>query len=357
MGKAIRLGIEQFFHHVGGERLLDGVEAIRLGQRIIHCDEHRQLELAADHRGVGEHLIAGCRQPVQPRADDFPHARGQRRVLAAARRREQPAHLGEEERIALGAFEQLRQAGLGRSVRADELARLVQAQSAQRHTRVVRSARQIAQRAEQRMTPVDLGVAVRAEQEQARIGRVGGEELQQPQRSGVGPVQIVDDEHDPARRRRALPEGGQRVEQPEARLCRVGRGRLANRGARLGRLGHDIDDPACPASQRARDFGRLMPIDVGAQQLHPGPIGRCTGFFRATSPQHFHSRRCGVRGQLLRRTRFADAGLAREHDDLRLPVARAQQSLIQCQEFLASPDEVRARSGCRRRREWWAVGR
>ena len=93
---------------------------------------------------------------------------------------------------------------------------------------------ELGERLRERVPARELHVAVGADEEQAHARELARDELEQAQRSLVGPVQVVEHEHERLRPRGALQEGGERVEEAEARLLRV----LERR--RLGQIGQTL---------------------------------------------------------------------------------------------------------------------
>ena len=72
------------------------------------------------------------------------------------------------------------------------------------------------------MVAAQLDVAVGADHEQRAVAQLAGEELEQQQRGLVGPVQVVEDEHQRPRGGGAGEEARDRVEEAEARLLVLG---------------------------------------------------------------------------------------------------------------------------------------
>ena len=105
-------------------------------------------------------------------------------------------------------------------------------------------------------------VAVGADDQDPAVGELAGHELQQQQRGLVGGVQVVEHEHERLRRRGALQERGERVEEPEARALGLdgGHGRQVGQDrAQLRQQLRDVDRPGAElrAQQlRARRGGR-----------------------------------------------------------------------------------------------------
>ena len=227
--------------------------------------------------------------------------------------------LFDEERIALGLFvegegERARHlvaaAGGQARPRREQRLHAVGVESAQQDALVQPLAPQLAQHFGERMAPVEVDVAVGADDEQAAAGQPPGEVLQQQQARLVGPVDVVEDEQQRGGLRGVDQKRGDRLEQPVAfgfRLLRwrppggpgcacefprraspgVGRHRPTRRAARRGpgyshigaalrRTGHTAARP------RSRSTARARP-------------GRRAGGRRPTAPRSGVSCRCPVR--------------------------------------------------------------
>jgi hypothetical protein len=105
-----------------------------------------------------------------------------------------------------------------------------------------RLARETAERLEQRMLARHLDVAVGADHEQAGRAHLASEELEEKERRLVRPVHVVEHEDERLADRRGLEEGGDAVEEPEARLLGLERRRRRQVGQSLAHVGHDLRD-------------------------------------------------------------------------------------------------------------------
>jgi hypothetical protein len=122
-------------------------------------------------------------------------------VVAVA---QMPDDLLDEERVALGLAVQRvheRRLGAGHAERGHQLGDLGLGQAAELEMLEQVLPPHVGDQLKQRVVGLELGVAIRAEQEHAARLRRADEVLEQLQRRPVGPVEVVEDEHE--RRRRA----------------------------------------------------------------------------------------------------------------------------------------------------------
>ena len=186
----------------------------------------------------------------------------------------------------------------------------------------------------------EFGVAVGAQHQQRTVVEFGGQEREQPQRGRVGPVQVFEHQQQGRPLRCAAQETDDGVEQPEPRLRvvqRVGIGR--GHGDMVGQFRHDAGDVDQRVAEGACRVGVATAAQVAADQLAPGPVGRCAGLLQAAAPQHRHAIGFGLRRQLLRQPRLADAARAGQHHHLSVAPAGGGQRGRQTGEFLAPADE------------------
>ena len=168
--------------------------------------QQREVELAARDGGGGQHALGLRGEPGEAAADDLLDAFGDRQLGARIERVEVPEHLLDVERVPAGLAVQPGRQFRRRVARLDDLRdrSRVQARDGDALDEVVAS--QVRERRGQRVRAVDLAVAEGAEHE--RRLRAPEHVGEQPQRAGVGPVQVVERQHG-ARQPR-----GDRLEQP-----------------------------------------------------------------------------------------------------------------------------------------------
>ena len=187
-----------------------------------------------------------------------------------------PDDLLDEERVAVGLAVQgadERRLGGGDAERRDELGDLRLGQALELEALEHALAAHVGDQLEQRVAGLELGVAVGAEQEDAARLRRADEVPQQLQRRAVGPVEVVEHEHERRLRARLAEQRGDRVE--EAGPAGVGVARRRRRAA----------GPSSPnriASSAARTPSRSRSGSSDAPDDHPRTIST-TGWYGASA--------------------------------------------------------------------------
>jgi hypothetical protein len=173
--------------------------------------EHLPVELPAEHGGVGQQAGHRLGQQREPAPHRVPHARRDRRERVAAV--PQARGLLDEERVAAGTAVHLARQVVVRldpGGAGDQRADLRAVEAGQRDRRGAGQQRQH-QRGQRVVGGLDLDVAVGADEQQALEPRVLRDELQQPHRLRVRPVQVVEHHHDRLPLRRRDERAGDRV--------------------------------------------------------------------------------------------------------------------------------------------------
>jgi len=153
-----------------------------------------------------------------------------------------------------------------------------------------------------------LDVAVRAENEQACVGELGGNEAQQEQRCRIGPVEIVE-HHEQWAVGTELPQRAcDRLEELEARVGRL-------RFGRHHRPWHVVGEQGCERVCRGTGAMLRLPLLVGPEHLDPRPVRRCTLRLLAPAPAYRHAERGGAERELARDAGLTDARLAHEEHE------------------------------------------
>jgi hypothetical protein len=350
-GRGLRVGGDQ---DAGGDRLVEGPQE---GSALEAGDpgQGRQGGLPARDGRDAEEAVAGRREAVEAAPDDLPHRRGEGQGLLPGPRGpgepalggQEPDHLGDVEgvprrRLVDGGGQPRRDVPSRRH--AGERGHLLPAQAGQADPLAGRLPPQLGQEAAQRVPAADLDVPVRAEGEDATLAQPAGEELQEEQRRDVRPVEVVEDDDQGLRGGGGAQEGVDAVEEPEAGLGR-GEGRGSRgRGRQAGRdLGHHLGHHPRAGAQLGPQRGRVAPAGVGAQDLHPGPVGGGARSRVAAPPQGPRPARPGPGRRLLRGARLADPRLAGEQDEPALPGAGAGDAGPQRRQLRPAPDERRRR--------------
>ena len=83
-----------------------------------------------------------------------------------------------------------------------------------------------------------------------------------------------------------MQEGGDRVQQAEARALGVRRRRLRKVGEETADLGEDGGQLGAPVAELGAQRLGLAVADVGPQRLHPGPVGRRAAGLPAAPDAH-----------------------------------------------------------------------
>ena len=270
---------DRLIRHIAGQRVAKQIGQIALdllGQNQLglgellepieqpivagdHAGEHRVGEAPADHSGDLQHLAAAILQPIQPRGDHaldaIRHGRlvqraSQPPATGIARQRagfDQAAHhFFDKERVALRALDQRGQ--LGRRLAQQQRAHQVDAAIGRKLAHLdPRAIIQLAPRLGDRWIH-----AVAQQQQQRRLRRAAHQPAQQIERRGVGPVQVVDDQH-----QRAVAGLGQ-DQRLDQLLCAVvallGRQRCGQRRI-IERDPQQVAQQWCEARQIRRQLG------------------------------------------------------------------------------------------------------
>ena len=344
-------------------RLLDDVRRHRLvqrlqqhvfGQRRPGAQQYLPGEVATDHRGKREDLVAAGGQEIEAAADrlGYPlgdsHRRGKRCVTESAPLFEKAYDLAQEQRVALGLdVQRLCQPRWCRCPGgSDECLHLLLAQPREIEPGKMRYPRQAAQRIGQRVVTRQFSRTISADQQNPTFGQLGGEKLEQTQGRRVGPMEIVEHDQQSAAAAQAREQPPDRFEHAKAGLGRVAeRGRPLQPRQQIADLRHDIGNIA----RRGAQTGKNIAIGVTQQStddLHPRPIGRRSGLLMATAPQHRHLAPCGTARELLCRAGLADAGLTSEHDHAPPTRTGLLECTLQQLQLALPPDEfIRRRGG------------
>ena len=236
--------------------------------------EHADVELAPVRGGRLERGERAGREPLDAPADDLADALGDADPVVVRARLEQVAqHLLDEERVALGLGEH---AGGEPRLRvadpaADQARGRARVEPVQGDPLGARLAPQVGEQRGQRVTSPEVGLAVRADEQQRGRLRRGGQVGEQPQRRRIGPVQVVEDEQDgtlpgcaarAARRPRRTAAGAPRPGRRRARRAARRAAAAPRRTARTARSAPRGSGP--PARWRPRRMRPAPPRRRGA---------------------------------------------------------------------------------------------
>ena len=285
-------------------------------------------------RDEREQLARGLRQPIDAEHQGVPE--GVRRVAPAVEAGRQ--QLLAVERIAAGALPQpLEQVAVGRGVEdvGELLGQLRATERLEHDAAGARMELELRQLGAQRVAPAQLVGAIGADQEHPLRGQVAGQEGEGRPRRAIGPVQILDDQHD----RALLPQRLQQRQQPleQTRLTarlggrarpRIGAGQQRRHGLPRGSGEARLLEPG-ERAQRG-DQRQVRQIALVAE------VG-------AVSGQHERTALARPARQLRQQARLADAGLTR-HERQRGPaVGRLGDGGLELRELGGAADQPRTR--------------
>jgi len=294
--------------HVAGHRLAQQPHQL-IGLLLDHGGQQLVVDAAAGHRRHLQHPLGRLRERLHPGQDHVPQGRRQPGAVQVGGQQ-----LLGEERVALGAAQDLRdQGGGGRLLqdRGQQLGQLPAAQSVQLQPLGPAAAVQLGQERPQRVAAVQLVAAVGEHQGHA-AAQVADQEAQQVADGLVGPVQVLHHQQHRAALGEAVQHPEQQLEQP-----RGGQRRL-RRPATVGRaeLGHQPDQlPAGPAQDPLQLAG-VEDADQRPQRLHHRRVGEdALADVQAAAAEGDGAPLAGPAEQLGHQPGLADAGLARHHHD------------------------------------------
>jgi len=333
----------------GFDGTIDGVEQL-VGVHPAQPPERFGRELGAQNRGQRKRPLGSVVEMADPTTDHGSDAlrhrhpeRGWIEGLAELPLGCEESHgLPEEERVPLrlpakGGDEHCgRRRPEGRTQESGDIV-LVQAFEVDAPGRGF--AGELRGRAHQRMLGRELDVAVRPDDQQARIRDLVGEEPQQEEGWRVGGMQVFQHQDERAAACRIQQERRRRVEQLEPRRVGVdggGRGELREQFLDLREDLHEID-------RRRTDLVPggigLLAAHVGPHDLHPRPIGRCASRLPASAPQDPGPARSRPRGELADQPALADPRFAGEEEQAPPPASGILETGRQLIELWPPADE------------------
>ena len=319
---------------VGADRL---VEEVAHGRDRLAGDPRQQggAELRPGDGGRGHQGGAGRAEPGQAPLDHLadPH-RDPRRLAGLGE--QQAGHLLDEERVAAGpppdAGDQ-RRVGLTTEDAGNEPGRLGLVERSQRDDGAPRD--EVGEQGDERVALGLLEVAPGAEDQHPGGREPAGQEVQELERRGVGPLQVFQDDDQRPLAGGRQQHGGELVEQPEAgrRGQLVAGRRLVGRPRQLGqepgqRGGAGREPRRSPASGHERP-----------EHLHPGPVRRRALPRPAPAPHHPRAARLRRGRRRGDHRRLADAGLAGEQDQPAPPADQLLDGADELGEHVVPPGE------------------
>ena len=302
--------------------------------------QHFEVELATDHRRDAKQLVGLRAEPTQASSDDLAdalrqpdHVRGHRRrpptvlLVQDAGLGEVAEHLADEERVALGLLSndacEVTAAAPCLLPRGplEEVDDVFGGEAVERDALDALDPAEVGEHLSQRITALQVGVAIGADDQHAHRGLGRHDVAQEQQRRSSRPVQVIDDQQDGtvgAHRHEPLDH---RVEEPIPLGLGIGAGGRGQVEHARRDLGQQADELAAVATERARERVVFDVIDREAQCFDERLV-RHAELFLAATEQH----RCAVvvhlASELRCKPRLADPGLTRDEHD----VARARRS-------------------------------
>ena len=317
--------------------------------------QHVVVELAADHRRHRERLARLRVEPPQAPRCHLAHAVRDARlgerdvglqcVVALAQVADD---LLDEERIAVGlAVQGVHEGRLGarHAERGDQLGHLGLRQAAHREVLEHAFAADVGDQLVQRVTRLDLGLAVGAEQQRAARLRRAHEMTQELERGAVGPVEVVEDEHQRPRRAGLGEQRGHRVEEAEA--VAVGGAVVGGRRPELAEQDPELGGAHAETFAQRVERGARGPA---AHHLDHRLVGRDRLLVEAPV-EHQRAVVARAAAQLGGQAGLADAGVPGQQDELADAGHRLVPVLLEHAELARASDErLAAEGGGERRR-------
>ena len=327
-------------HEVAREQLVEG----RHGSLFFHRRRRRGqlgLERVARHGGAIQEVARGWGQEAELLGERHDH-RGRhlhsgealRRGGTRARRLLRGAgELLQEERVAAAlGVEHLCRVLV--EVGAEELRRVLLREAAQLQARERPGAVAALERGRQ---PVGKLPRARGEREQhRRRGRAAEQRADQLDRRRVGPVDVVEDQHQRLRRREPLEQLPDRAVGAVALV-------LERDLARLGVLGERWQDARQLRPHVVLDrleAARLEGADVLVERVHEDPEREVDLELRGTPGEDDLAGVVGERGELGDQPRLADSRLSEDRQRRRSRVRQPAHSTVQRVDFIDSSDEL-----------------
>ncbi len=203
----------------------------------------------------------------------------------------------------------------------------------------------------ERMCPRELGIAIRADDEQPRALRLAQQVAQQRQRRLARPVEVVEDEQDRRLGRCRAKQLGDGVEQREPLGVGIGAYRRRASASTSPSSGTNRRSSSTPRTVRSRA------APSAGTNVRTASMNGCSGAARSSSQRPYSTSApaaCVPARDLAREPRFPDAGFAADERRAQRCVDRAIPQIGELRELVAAADE---RTGTRRARRGPAVAR
>ena len=279
----------------------------------------------ADERGHGEQLAGDAVEAGQPPGHAQLHRAGQRAGVDTRQGRVDVAEqFGEEERVALGPGPHR----VERGRRRKEGGHLVTGDAGKHQVTDAAVGEQLGEQGREGVGAIDRRVAVGGDHEHRAVAGAGQHVLEHADRRTVGAVEIVEDQQDGSDVREVAQEAGGVPEQ----LLSVLRERRLPREP-----GPDLGDDVGEERTALEHVDRCRPGCLGEGVDH-GRIGHGPSRWGRTG-QHPPARRPDLGRQLAGEGGLADAGIARDEDDLAVAGDRQAPGLAQFLKLRIAADE------------------
>ncbi len=330
-----------------------------------------EIELASDDRRHSQHLVRHRAEAAEAPADHVTHALGNADAVdrdvdgpsavaleQGARLREVSEHLDDEERIALGFVAdragELEALGprLVAGVLPEEVDDILGREAVQRAALRSIETAEVRQRVGQRVAPLDIGVAVRADDEHPHRSLRPHDVVQEQQGRPSRPMHVVEHEKDGALVARRREPVHDRVEHPIALGLRIGSCGRRDVGRQHRKVGHEARELAPAAAEEHRQAVGIHAVDDEAQRLDEGLVGDAQ-LLLAPAEKHHRTVPVHLTGELRRHACLPDAGLAGKHHDpgVGMRPGCGLPSNPELVHLLRAADERDLLGGCERRRQ------
>jgi hypothetical protein len=325
--------------------------------------QHARVDDVAEERASREDGAALVAEAAQSARDDVARAVGHASRVAVGPEillGDQQLHdLADEEGVAVGfAMKRVAEGGgvAAGTRRGDPIGAMLRGKAGQRQATRDRFAGEVRKRGGEGVIAIDLGVAIRSDDEEPCVLQVGRDELEQLQRRAVGPVEVVEHDDEAVLPGHGREKAAHDVEEPETRALRVRAVAYGEVRQAFAQHGEDVHQLRRPRAGR-RDRGLEADlIDPAPERGVPGPEGRCRAVLPAASPPQRDAARLRFGGEHAGEPRLPDAGLPGEQSDAAAPGQRARERGLELGDFPFTIDErdlihgysVRASSAGRR---------
>ena len=325
--------------HVMVDRVLQGVVELVPS----HAGHHGEQPMADPLTG-GRHRLekaAGLgRHRLDPRQEDVAQSRAKAAGSVVAPGRGQ---LLDEEGVAFGALEDdVDQAGRRRLAQdaAKLLGHLASGERGELDPLDVGQPLDLGKEPAQGMLALHILGAIGRHQQDAVVAKGPGQEGQQVEGGAVGPMDVLDDQHERLLRGQTADQSEDQLEQPTGRAwIRVG-----GAGCVRIQLGEEPGQVATSRPEQRVQFGRWRAADENPERFHDGHEGHALAAqFDASAGQHARASLPGdAIGRLPDEAALADAGLAGHDHDARFARGASLERRHEAGHFAVASHEHRA---------------